>query len=224
LVFESNLNTSSLTLSLLAEMPDAGFINGIAAWSSGSLLLSDTERSVVYMMDLTTGAYTTPLTNLSGINGIQTVLPSGGKPGYVYRVDFFSLTLGRIPLDGATATALGPEEIVVEGQLIDDFALQIHGNSGAGKAYLGTMFENSVVEVAFGPPTGGKGKGKEKGSGGGGKKRLVAGNLTGTGSGLCTVAVFGRREEDKNVLYVAVGQGGEGGGNAKIVALDLGEL
>ena len=46
--------------------------------------------------------------------------------------------------------------------------------------------------------------------------------MTGTGVGLCTVVVFGRRPQDRNVLYAAVGQGGSE--SAKIVALDLSQL
>jgi hypothetical protein len=64
----------------------------------------------------------------------------------------------------------------------------------------------------FGPPP----------SAGPGVKTLVAGDLTGTGVGLCTVVVFGRRPQDRDVLYAAVGQGGTG--SAKIVALDLSQL
>lgn len=202
-------HAGTATTSLLAALPSAGFINGIAEWGrSGRVLLSDTDRAAVYLMDATTGSFTTPLTNLTGINGIRTAGPKGGE-GYLYRVDFLSLQLGRILIAAATATALGPEEMVADGQLIDDFALAVDKHTGAGKAYLATMYDNSVVEVDFGPPP----------SSGPGVKTLVARDLTGTGFGLCTVAVFGRRGgQDEDVLYAAVGQGG---GSAQIVALDL---
>jgi len=71
------------------------------------------------------------------------------------------------------------------------------------------MYENSVVEVVLAT----------------GSKRLVQGDLTGTGTGLCTVVVFGRRgehEQDRGVLYMyaAVGQGGGvAGGSARIVRI-----
>ncbi|KAK0738905.1 hypothetical protein B0T18DRAFT_254742 [Schizothecium vesticola] len=206
--------SGTATVSLLAALPSAGFINGIAEWRrpGGRVLLSDTERAAVYLMDASTGAFTTPLTNLTGINGIRTVRPKAGSPGYLYRVDFFSLTLSRIPIDTATATALGPAQVVADNQLIDDFALAVNKHTGAGAAYLGTMYDNSVVRVVFGPPP----------SAGPGVKTLVAGNLTGTGVGLCTVVVFGRRPQDRDVLYAAVGQGGSE--SAKIVKLDLSQL
>jgi len=75
------------------------------------------------------------------------------------------------------------------------------------------MYDNSVVWVVFGAPGSGSGPGV---------KTLVAGDLTGTGVGLCTVVVFGRRGQDKDVLYDAVGQ--DGNAIAKIVALDLRQL
>lgn len=123
-----------------------------------------------------------------------------------------SLTLSRIPIDTATATALGAAQVVADNQLIDDFALAVDKHTGTGAAYLATMYDNSVVRVVFGPPP----------SAGPGVKTLVAGNLTSTGVGLCTVVVFGRRPQDRDVLYAAVGQGGSE--SAKIVALDLSQL
>jgi sugar lactone lactonase YvrE len=192
------------TVSLLAAMPNAGFINGITAWSRGRVLLSDTEAEAVYLMDVATGSYTTPLTGLAGINGIKATT----KPGYVYRADHASQTLSRIPVDD-DAVATGPAEVLAAEQAVDDFAIAV-GGDGAGKAYVGAMFENQVVEVVFGAAP----------SSGPGVKRLVAENLSGTGTGLVTVVAFGRRAEDAELLYAAVGQGG---GSASIVRLDPSE-
>lgn len=203
-------STGSATVSLLAAMPSAGFVNGVTAWGNGRVLVSDTERESVYLMDAATGSWTTPLTNLTGVNGIRTTGPKAGS-GYLYRADHMSLKLSRIPIDAVTATALGPAEILADNQLMDDFALRVDKHTGKGKAYLATLFDNSVVEVAFGTPP----------SAGLGVKTLIAGNLTGSGFGLCTVAVFGRGGRDKNILYVAAGQGE---GSAQIVSLDLGRL
>ncbi|KAM7211550.1 hypothetical protein V8F06_013073 [Rhypophila decipiens] len=200
-------NSGSASVSLLASIPAAGFLNGIAEWGrNGRVLISDTEREAVYLMDVATGSFTTPLTNLTGINGIKTVGPTHGS-GCLYRADHMSLTLSRIPIDAATATALGPAELLADQQLIDDFSLKMDKHGDTGKAYLGTMYDNSVVEVAFGSQP----------SSELGVKTPIATNLTGTGFGLCTVTVFGRgRNKDK--LYAAVGQGG---GSAQIVVLDL---
>lgn len=192
------------TVSLLAAMPQAGFINGIAPWGRDRVLLSDTEAEAIYLMDVRTGSYTTPLANLTGVNGIK------AAGGYIYRADHQSSTLSRIPVDMATAEPTGPADVLAEDQPIDDFAIAVDG-SGEGKAYIGAMYENEVVEVAFGPAP----------SSGPGVKRLVAGNLTGTGTGLCTVVALGRRAEDSGLLYATVNQGGSA--SAAIVVLDPNE-
>ena len=196
LQFHANPTTPP-TVSLLAAMPAAGFINGITPWGRGRVLLSDTTAEAVYLMDAATGAYTTPLTGLTGVNGIR------AARGWVYRADHASLTLSRIPV-GRDAVATGPAQVLATGQLIDDFAVVV-GPSGAGKAYVAGMYDDDVVEVAFGA------------AGGLGVKRVVAADLSGTGYGLCTVVAFGRRAADKRLLYATVGQGG---GNAAIVRLD----
>jgi hypothetical protein len=189
------------TVSLLAAMPSAGFLNGVAAWGTGRVLISDTEAEAVYLMNVATGAYTTPLTGMTGINGIK----AAKAAGYVYRADHLSSTLSRIPVD-ADAVATGPAEILAANQSVDDFAIAVDA-AGQGKAYLGAMYENKVVEVTVAAAP----------SSGPGVQTDLATNLSGTGSGIVTVVAFGRRPADSGLLYAAVGQGG---GNAAIVSLD----
>jgi hypothetical protein len=117
--------------------------------------------------------------------------------------------LSRTPVD-VDAVPTGPVEPLLEDQQMDDFALAVNGASGVGKAYVGTLLGNEVVEVTFGVPP----------SSGLGVKRVVAENVSGTGAGAVTVAVFGRRTEDAGLLYVAVGRTG---GNAAIVMVDPSE-
>ncbi|KAK3897980.1 hypothetical protein C8A05DRAFT_38445 [Staphylotrichum tortipilum] len=200
------LTTAPATATLLAALPAAGFLNGITPWTAGRVLISDTEAEAIYLMDVSTGTYTTPLTGLVGVNGIRAVRAATGTGGYVYRADHASLTLSRIPVDAA-AVATGPAEVLVQQQLIDDFAV-MQGGDGAGKAYLGGMYTNEVVEIVFGAFGTGVGT-----------RRVVATDLTGTGTGLVTVAAFGRRNSDAGFLYAAAGQGG---GNAAIVRVDPG--
>ena len=199
-------SSDAASTSLLASLPDAGFVNGFAAWDSHRVLVGDTEREAIYLMDVETGAFTTPLTGLTGVNGVQAPPASSGDSTryYVYRADHASLTLSRIPVDRNTAEPVGSAEILVSDQLIDDFAVKVDAETGQGKAYMGAMYENSVVEVDIGSP------------GSQGMVTTVAENLTGSGFGLVTVVVFGRRAEDQGVLYAAVGQGE---GSASIVAI-----
>lgn len=192
-------HSAAPTVSLLAAMPNAGFINGIAAWGKGRVLLGDTEAESVYLMDMDTGAYTTPLTGMTGINGIKTTT------GYLYWANHAAQSLSRIPISSG-AVAAGPAQVLAANQSIDDFAITV-SQSGKGKAYIGSMYENSVLEVEVGPAP----------SSAMGAKRVVASNLSGTGTGLCTVVAFGRRPQDSHLLYATVGQGG---GSASIVVLD----
>ncbi|KAK3300726.1 uncharacterized protein B0H64DRAFT_381626 [Chaetomium fimeti] len=198
----NNKNTPNDTppiVSLLTALPTAGFINGIASWGANRILLSDTLAAAIYLMDVRTGAYTTPLTNLTGVNGIQTA------PGYVYRADHAASALSRIPVD-SDAVATGPAEVLASEQPVDDFALVVDGDgSGAGRAYVAALYENRVVEVVFGPA----------GSPGTGTKRVVVEDVSGTGTGFVSVAVLGRRAEDAGLLYVAVGQGGGSAGRCE---------
>ena len=191
------------TVSLLTTLPDAGLINGMATWDSGRVLLSDTLTSSIYLLDVATGTFTTPFSGLSGVNGIRTA------PGYVYSVDMMPGVLSRTPVD-ADAVPTGPAEPLLEHPQMDDFALAVDGASGAGKAYVATLTGNEVVEVTFGAPP----------ASGPGVKRVVADDVSGTGTGAVTVAVFGRRTEDAGLLYVAVGRTG---GNAAIVMIDPSE-
>ena len=197
----TNANTPP-TVSLLTTLPDAGLINGMATWDSGRVLLSDTLTSSIYLLDVATGTFTTPFSGLSGVNGIRTA------PGYVYSADPVLGVLSRTPVD-ADAVPTGPAELLLEDQQMDDFALAVDGASGAGKAYVGTLMGNEVVEAFGAPPFSALGV-----------KRVVADDVSGTGTGAVTVTVFGRRTEDAGLLYVAVGRTG---GNAAIVMVDPSE-
>jgi hypothetical protein len=194
--------TGSPTVKFLTAMPDAGFLNGVATWGPGRVLISDTVREVVYLLDVKTGEFTTPLTNLTGVNGVH------AAAGYVYWADVLGGRLSRTPVD-QHAVATGLAELLAADQPIDDFALAVDW-SGAGRAYVGALNDNKVVEVTFGPAP----------STEVGVKRVVAENLTGTGFGLCTIVVFGRRKEDKGLLYASASQGG---GSAAIVMIDPSE-
>ncbi|KAK4236325.1 hypothetical protein C8A03DRAFT_35802 [Achaetomium macrosporum] len=207
LQFSEDNNTP--TVSLLAALPNAGFINGIAAFGPGRdrVLLSDTQAEAVYLMDVRSGEYTTPLTSMAGINGIKSSPAQGsGRYYYLYWANHAAASLSLVPVDPTTAVAAGPAEVLAGNQSIDDFAIRVD-ESGKGKAYIAAQYENAVVEVTFGPAP----------SSGAGTTRLVAGNLSGTGYGFVSAVVFGRRKEDKGLLYAAVGQGG---GSASVVVLD----
>ncbi|KAK4443808.1 hypothetical protein QBC34DRAFT_336232, partial [Podospora aff. communis PSN243] len=190
-VWTLSFDGSAPTVSLLKAMPEAGFLNGLAGWDEGRVLIGDTLNEAVYLMDVETGTYTTPLVGMAGVNGVQVA------PGYVYWANHNVQTLSRVAVD-ANAVPTGSAELLATNQ-IDDFALDLSN----GKAYVAAMYDNEVVEVVLAT----------------GAKTVVATNLSGSGFGLCTSAVFGRRAADTRVLYATVGQGGETV-TAGLVAID----
>ncbi|KAK0614576.1 hypothetical protein B0T14DRAFT_436131 [Immersiella caudata] len=195
-VWTLSFNGASPSVSLLKALPEAGFLNGLAGFDEGRVLIGDTLNEAVYLMDVETGTYTTPLVSMSGVNGVQVA------PGYVYWANHNVQTLSRVSVDG-DALPTGSAEVLATNQ-IDDFALDVRGDGTVRKAYVAAMYDNEVVEVVLAT----------------GAKTVVADNLSGSGSGLCTSAVFGRRAADRRVLYATVGQGGETV-TAGIVAIDL---
>ncbi|KAL2017867.1 hypothetical protein VTK56DRAFT_1612 [Thermocarpiscus australiensis] len=120
---------------------------------------------------------------MTGINGIKSAT------GYIYWVRHTLSTLSQIPVDGA-AVPTGPAEVLALDQSIDDFAIAVK-SCGQGKAYIAGMYDNAVVKVDFGSAR----------SSGPGERRIVAEDLTGTGAGLCTAVVFGRRAEDAGLFH-----------------------
>lgn len=165
------------------------------------MLLGDTNNEVVYLMDVQTGTYTTPLTNMSGVNGVETV----PGQGYVYWANHNAQTVSRVEVDG-DAVPIGSREVLVQNE-VDDFALEVGPDGTVKRAYLAAMMANEVVEVVLAT----------------GAKRVVAADLSGIGLGFTSTVVFGRGETDKRVLYATVGVGGQPGQNfsAGIVAIDL---
>lgn len=186
-------------VSLLAALPEAGFLNGVAAAWGGRVLLGDTLKARIYAMDAETGDVTTLMEGVKGVNGVQVDIVGG----WVYWASHAGRTVNRVRVkeEGGGLVVSGEREVVVGGQTVDDFAVDV----GRGRVYVAAMGENEVVEVGFGE---------------GGGRRVVAEDVSGTGTGFVSVVVLGRGEGDKGVLYVAVGQ--DGGGNARVVAVDVG--
>lgn len=182
---------------LLAALPEAGFLNGVAAAWGGRVLLGDTLKARIYAMDAETGDVTALMEGVKGVNGVQVDIVGG----WVYWASHAGRTVNRVRVkeEGGGLVVSGEREVVVGGQTVDDFAVDV----GRGRVYVAAMGENEVVEVGFGEGGGG---------GGGGCER--------DGDGVCVCGGVGGGEGDKGVLYVAVGQ--DGGGNARVVAVDVG--
>jgi hypothetical protein len=195
-VWRLEITDAGPSVGLVRAMPDAGFINGIVGFDKGRVLMSDTVREVIYLMDVETGEFTTPFVGMEGVNGVRVA----GE--FVYWANHNAQTVSRVAVDG-NAVPTGAKEVVVTNQ-VDDFALEAGKDGKVEKVYLATMTGNEIVEVVLGT----------------GQKRVVASDLSGTGTGFSSSVVLGRGKGNEKVLYAAVGQAGEGS-TAEIVAVTL---
>jgi len=136
----------------------------------------------IYLMNANTGVFTTPLANMSGINGVQTT------ESHIYWANHNVQSISRIQVNN-NAVPTGPAEILSSNQSVDDLALGVEKAGAVTKLYIGAMYDNTVVETSLVPSP---------------ASHVVASNLTRTGVGLCAVVVFGRRAMDKGLLYASV--------------------
>lgn len=122
---------------LVAEFPDAEFLNGMATWDEKRVLVGDTMVNVVYLLDVETGEFEVALDGpeVSGVNGLRV------HEGDVYAVSTTENLLYRIPVD-ADARIMGDAEVVAEGLGLDDFDF---GPDGA--IYAANMSGNAVVKI-----------------------------------------------------------------------------
>ena len=98
------------------------------------MLLGDTVAAKIYAMDVETGTVSTLMEGVEGVEGVNGLqVDGGGKEGRVYWANHDAKTLNRVKVKAET------NELVVQGQPLDDFAL-----AGKKKAYVGAMFENEV--------------------------------------------------------------------------------
>ncbi|KAF7133826.1 hypothetical protein CNMCM5793_005238 [Aspergillus hiratsukae] len=185
-IWRLDASSTPPSASILARIPDAEFLNGIARFGENMLLITDSAKGVIWLLDMSTGVYSQALSHPSmlpaagqpyavGVNGIDV----RGK--YVYYTSTTQMLFCRVPVD-STASATGPVEVIASGITPDDFIV-----SGDGTAFITTNPDNGLVRV---DPKG--------------RVRLVAGNQFTIAVGGST-AVAG--SEDGSVLYVTTSGG-----------------
>ncbi|KAI0484231.1 hypothetical protein GGR56DRAFT_662487 [Xylariaceae sp. FL0804] len=211
-------STSSPTVSLIANLPNAGLANGVAALPSNSsvALVADSTAGLVYRVDLDSGAVdvaasvpemTAPsdagLLTYLGVNGIKV------SDGYLYwtRSDMATIYRVAIGTDGYVADGAAVETVAdlsASTAFIDDFVI-----SGAN-IFVTTNSNNQLMAVEISS----------------GQSEVVAGSpqqLTVAGDTACA---FGRGPAYEKYLFVTTngalkapvnGTVSEGG---KVVAID----
>lgn len=179
----------------IADVPGAGFLNGMAYLESDdTLLLADSDLGVIWSLSLKTRVSTIGISDPlmqkvtldapDGINGLKV---------YGHELWFtrgFVALVARIPISNK-GIALGPAEIVGTGLnstwTMDDLVV-----NSKGQAYNAIPFQNLIARY----------------DGSGGPPIVIAGNLNSTEIAEPTSLAFGRSGNgtvDEHVLYVATG-------------------
>ncbi|KAF4966675.1 hypothetical protein FSARC_5664 [Fusarium sarcochroum] len=169
-----------------ADMPELGFVNGIATWDENTVLVTDCLKGKVHKLDVTTGSYSVALEDESmeipadapfqvGINGIKVHRTS--EQTYVYYTTTSRFSVYRVPVTQELQAA-GPVETLASGIVADDIAV-----ARDGAVYVCTMVTNTVARIPAA----------------GGEVATVAGEekaMTVAGSTACVLS------EDEKTLYV----------------------
>ncbi|KAI8294244.1 hypothetical protein K4K56_002811 [Colletotrichum sp. SAR 10_98] len=199
-VFSLNLTKELPVVTLITPLPDAGFANGLTAWSETEVLVADTNGGTVYKVDITTGnaAIIFSGEDFVGVNGLRV------QNGYLYYSSTDTQRFFRVPV-GADAMTAGPVEVLTSGFPQDDFAL-----AADDTAYIAGMERNQLIQVLAD-----------------GQTTTIAGEPDNLEVAASTSARFGRTPVDSNVLYVTTSGGalqrifGNYTEPAKIVAVKL---
>ena len=216
-VWTVNLGTGQTAPKLLASVPEAALINGLAVWDGGSTLLgSDSQLGQLYSIDTRTGEHaivardptmvSPPGAPLAiGINGLKT------RGNYVYYTNTFGMALYRAPIAGrGTRVRLtGPVQTLASGTFVpDDIAVDKDGS-----VYIAAQPSNTIVRS---PP------GRNSNN-----TEVVAGSLGSLDVASPTALAFGRLVRDARTLYVSTSGAQFAPVNgtivepAKVVAVDL---
>lgn len=174
----------------VAQLSDAGLINGVEKWGDGSVLLADSTRGLILKVNVENGQYSTAISdptmtvpanasnNNIGINGIKRL------GNFVYYTSSALELFCRVPVD-SSASATGSVEVLASGFPQDDFSLRPDGT-----AYVATNSLNTIVRVT-----------------GDGQVCPIAGSPDSLDLAADTSCQFGRTTRDSSILYVSTAGG-----------------
>lgn len=208
-IFKVDLNTfaldraglieSNATISLLTEIPQADFLNGMATLDDDHIYVSDVYSGVIYLVDTCTGAYQVAvndtLTKFS-VDGqaASTNLGSNGlkvRDGFLYWTNTARGFLARIPV-GKNGLPTGSSAIVATNvPKADDFQFRSDGTVFIAQNQQDTLSKAPAV-----------------GTGHTVAAAAIAGSNISTILAGVTSPKFGRTSKDSNRLYLST-SGGE---------------
>lgn len=192
--------SSNATVSLLTDIPEADFLNGMATLDTEHIYVGDVYSGVVYLVDTTTGDYQVAVndtlmkfsvdgaaapTNL-GSNGLKV------RDGYLYWTNTARGFLARIAV-GSDGLPTGASEIVATNvPRADDFQFREDGTVFIAQNQYDTLSVAWGVEDAKVPVV----------------AQAIAGNNVSTTLAGVSSPKFGRTQKDSNRLYLST-SGGE---------------
>ena len=176
----------------IADLPNVLSPNGLAALDRKQVLLADSFKGVIIVIDIATGiskvAIQDPLLTPNervpfGVNGLKI------QGHTLYFTNTAQRLLGRIEIERRSGTARGPASVVVNTLPpafgYDDFAL-----NGTGQAFVANAEGNFIERVDLRTR----------------QRTVVAGNINSTDIAEPTSAAFGRNGRE-DVLYVTTAGG-----------------
>ncbi|KAH6971938.1 hypothetical protein EDB80DRAFT_744073 [Ilyonectria destructans] len=200
-------------VSLVADLPDTQFLNGMCRLSptnNSILLLSDSVAGSVIRLNVKTGTYSTviqdptmslPAGAAVAINGIHI------HGSDLYYTNLAAGTFVKMPISLVDGKQVGSAAVIFNDTRGDDFILSKNGRT----AWITTNSENTLLQVDIQSRTG----------------RVVAGSLNSTDLAVSTAVAFGRTRTDSNSLYVVTtggieaAVGGLGITGGRVIRIDL---
>ena len=208
--------TPASSVSKIADVTEAAFINGMSQLSQEYLLLGDILGGVVFRLDINTGAYTQviadaltavvpqPLFGSVGIDGLH-----ARDDGFLYFASAGKNIFAKIPIH-ADGTPAGNASVITSVPASTDYYDDFAFGRKTGAAYLVTGSGNSIEKVSRN-----------------GHGEIIAGSLNSTAIAEPTSCAFGRGVTDQGILYVITSGGlaAPVNGNitvgAQVVAVDV---
>jgi sugar lactone lactonase YvrE len=132
------------TPTLVADIPGAGFLNGVTLLSPGKFLVADDTADLVWQVNLSTGSASPWLTSslLVPTDSTLPIGPNGVKlfGGSAYISVTGSGTILRVPI--ASDGSAGSPQVYASSLQVDDFAF-----GSDGSIFVATQTGNSVIRI-----------------------------------------------------------------------------
>ncbi|TRM62408.1 hypothetical protein BD626DRAFT_458868 [Schizophyllum amplum] len=181
---------SAAIVEKVAEIPEAELLNGLGLFSveDGLIYAADSGSGIIYLVDVHTGDYWPaiqdpltikgePLPDFASANGVH----YNAATQSVYFTNIGQEVFGRVPVF-ANGSQAGAAEVVMQGEMCDDFLLD-----DAGNAIIAVYGSNDVIRVDVAN----------------GNSTVIAGNANSTELEAVTAVAWGRTARDSGSLYVS---------------------